>query len=768
AYVNRDIFNGAFSNSPFLGFNTGIRELNHNAAINWMYAFGSPGCCPGAGSSNWIMNVKAQYERINLNRQADFNTFGPRLFLTGAQGVGFGGVSTGFPGDLPFNPGLNSLLTGPLNLFQIPVDFFGTWGNHQFRFGGSYYYWQDNRTIASFQNDTFTLQGGALAGLNGLVSGTASTFSTAFRPPTGGLDPGAIIPASALVVDPTVVGSPPILPDFNRSLSAHDFSLYFSDIWRVSPSISVLLGLRYDYFGVPRSRNDQIFLNFFPGVGSDIFTNVANGMLAAPGTTLIDGTVTDDRFFDRDGNNFAPRLGFAWDIGGGRGGCCGGGMGRTTLRAGYGISYERLFYGVSPFFQNRTDFAIQSMTAGVPLPTTPVTSIPATPLSTTKFGPLLGGTTTFTPLVRGIETNLRTPYVHFWNVSLEREIATNTVAALQYVGSAGRNLFTFSNINRPGSAAAFLDPTADPVARLNPVFGPIFFLTDDGRSNYNAFIAEVTSSTWRNIGLQFTARYRFSKALDNISTIFGNNVGFFGTSLTPNLLSPFDPDFDYGPSDWDATHRFIGSFNWEFPFGARGCCGGGSDWRDWLFGGWGVGGIFAFQSGLPFNVFNCADAFSAETPCARAGLASGVVISDINRPSAGDAVASTTIPNFFNFLGGGAFVPATGFAPATALVPGAPINTSLPPFPINTPGRNFFRGPNFWNFDFGVYKRFRLTEDVSVQIRSEFYNIFNHTNLFVPNSVDIGATPVDASGNPFVPAFRNGARFIQFGAKFIF
>jgi hypothetical protein len=368
-------------------------------------------------------------------------------------------------------------------------------------------------------------------------------------------------------------------------------------------------------------------------------------------------------------------------------------------------------------------------------------------LSTSNFGPLGGavGTAILPPtLIRGIQTDLDTPHVHFWNVSLESEISTNTYAALRYVGAAGRDLFTLSNVNRPGSAAAFLG-SPDPTARLNPLFGPIFFLTNDGKSNYNAFIAEVTNGTWRTIGLQFTARYRFSKALDNVSSIFGNNIGTFGNSFTPNLLSPFDPEFDYGPADWDATHRFVGSFSWEVPFEwfTNRCCGG-SNWGKQLFGGWQVAGIGVIQSGLPFTVFNCTGAATAETPCPRAGLISSV----IPDPSAGDAIASTTVPNFFNFLGSGNFtIPTAGAV--------------LPPFPSNTPGRNIFRGPNFWNFDFGVYKRFRITEDVSVQIRSEFYNIFNNANMFVPNGVDIGA-------NPFVPAFKNGARFIQFGAKFLF
>src|SRR5262249_54450734 len=158
--------------------------------------------------------------------------------------------------------------------------------------------------------------------------------------------------------------------------------------------------------------------------------------------------------------------------------------------------------------------------------------------------------------------------------------------------------------------------------------------------------------------------------------------------------------------DWDATHRFVGSFTWEIPFDwfTKRCCNGAttsSGWEKLVFGGWQLSGIGVIQSGLPFTVFNCAGTATAETPCPRAGLATGVVLGDVDRPSADDAIASTTIPNFSNYIGSGTFATAT---PTTA----------LPPFPANTPGRNVFQGPNFWNFDFGVYKRFHITEDVSL------------------------------------------------------
>ncbi|MGH9935128.1 MAG: hypothetical protein ACREAM_02720, partial [Blastocatellia bacterium] len=328
-------------------------------------------------------------------------------------------------------------------------------------------------------------------------------------------------------------------------------------------------------------------------------------------------------FFKRDANNVAPRLGFAWDITGGGGSCCGGLSRSTTLRGSFGFTYERLFYATSPFFQTGFNFGIPSFVAGTPDITGAI--IPPTPLSLSNFGPLGGAGTAVLPdfLVRGIDRDLDAPRITFWTLALDREIFRNTVGSIQYAGAHGTNLFTLANINRPGSALAFLG-VGGPTARLNPAFGPIPFLRGNGRSNFNALILDASNSTWRTIGLQFTARYRWSKALDNVSSFFGNNFGVFGGSFTPNLLSPFEPDNDYGPSDFDVRHRFISSLGWEVPYDWFANCCGGSDWRRLAFGGWAVTGIFNVQTGFPFSVFDCAGALTPETPCPRALIAPGV------------------------------------------------------------------------------------------------------------------------------------------------
>jgi hypothetical protein len=758
SFLDRDIFRGSLSASPFLGFNTGVRERDHSALINWLYTLSAPDCCSGPGTSPWLMNLKASYSRVNLTRNNDLNTVGPRLAATGFDFSNLAGFPLAFPGDTPFNPNLNSLFTGPLNLFQASADFAGSWRGHQVQFGGSYYYFQDNRNIFSFQDGLFTLGPNVPTALNNLVLGTASEFQVAVNPLAAGVAPAGLI------------NLPNVFPDFNRSVSEHDFSLYGSFNWRITPNFNLLLGLRYDFFGGPRSRNDQVFFNFFPSGGTGV-ASITNGQLLPPNSGFVgpDGTVFDRSFFSRDANNVGPRIGFAWDITGHGASCCGGIRRSTTLRGSYGITYERLFYAASPFFQTRADFAIPSLVSGTFDAAGAV--IPPIPLSLNNFGPAATpGVAPLAPplLTRSLARNINAPKIHFWTLAVDREIFRNTVASLQYAGSAGRDLFTLANINRPGSAAAF--GAAVPPASLlrlnnglNSVIpgtgvGPLFFLQSNGTSNYNAFIADVSNSTWRTIGLQFTARYRLAKALDNVSPFFGNNFGVFGGSFTPNLLSPFDTDFDYGPSDFDVRHRFIGSVIWESPFfHDGGCCGGNGGWRRWLLGGWSATGTFQAFTGFPFTAFDCTGVLTPETPCPRALAAGGVNFSDV-RDGSGSSFPDPTIPNRFNFISNGNFnVGGATSALSPAVNPGA----VFPPFAVNTVGRNFFRGPGFWDVDFGVYKRFRLTEETGFQIRGEFYNVFNHANLFVPGAVDISSTN-------FIPAFKRGRRIIQLGAKFTF
>ena len=166
-----------------------------------------------------------------------------------------------------------------------------------------------------------------------------------------------------------------------------------------------------------------------------------------------------------------------------------------------------------------------------------------------------------------------------------------------------------------------------------------------------------------------------------------------------------------------------------------------------IFGGWQLTGIFNVQSGTPFSVFNCAGITNAETPCPRVALTGAV-----NQFGTNDPTAVAGFPNRFNFID------LSGLTAGNAAI----VNTGFAPFSTSTTSRNFFEGPRFWNIDMGVSKRFKLAEDVGLQFRGEFFNLFNHTNDFVLN----GETDISSTG--FVPVIRSGRRHVQLAVKLTF
>lgn len=696
AFEQRDLYNGVNSLSPFYGLDTGVNERNHGAVINFSSEF----------SPNWGYNSIVSFSRLNAIRQLGAQPAAPRLLLTSAGGASIGNLPVALPGFQPFSDGLTLTFTGPENLLNINQDFRASYLTHRFSMGGSYFYTQDNRSFGQFTNAAISLGPNLAQGLNNLVLGQASTFQTAIA--TGALVPGQAI--SLPVSQPSFSGS---------TYSTHDFALYFNDDWRAHPRINFNIGLRYDYFGRVRSRANQLRSGFFQGTGTNIFEQIQNG------TASIAQNANDDVLFKPDEYNIAPRLGFAIAL---------TADGRTSLRGGYGITYERPASDPSFNLANSlTSIGVVSLVANA-------NGVGTIPITTSNFGPLNGttGTATLpTTLTAGFQRNdFETAHVHFWNLSLEREVVRNTIASIQYVGAAGRDLYALSNINRLGSGAAF-NSAFPATARLNPQFGSIYFFNNDGRSNYHAMIAELSNSTWRSIGLQFSARYRYSRAMDNLNGIV--NSGF------ANFLDPFNPGLDYAPSDFDLRHRFIGSFNWEVPFDRL----GGSGWARQALGGWELAGIIQARSGSPFTVVNCANAASAESLCPRV-----IVNGDVDNEIGSDSAIDSLIPNRFNVINANNFALGSFTNPPTG-------SSDFGPFPSGMIGRNFFRGPGFWDLDAGIYKRFQITEGTGIQFRAEFFNLFNHANLFVPGTVDISSTN-------YVPAFKSGRRHVQFGLRLTF
>lgn len=702
---------GSNASSPYAGFNTGAEAFNNNFLLNVTRSF----------SSTLVSQSKLVFNR--LNQQQPLNPDQPptpSFYLRGTTVVNLQGNLVALPGYLPFGPGTAIPFGGPQNFLQLYQDLNWTRGNHQFRFGGLYIHLRDNRTFGAYQNAV--AQFGSVnntEALNNFVAGNLKQFQVAINP-QGALRPGK------------PVTLPVSFPNFSRSNRYHEWAGYFNDSWRAKPGLTFNLGVRYEYYGVQHNANRELDSNFYFGSGSTFTERVKNGGVTLAQDSSVGGLWKPDR------NNFAPRLGFAWDV---------TGDGKTSLRGGYGLAYERNFGNVTfNVIQNPPNYAVVTVTAGGAV---------TIPVPTNNFGPL-GGSSGTAALpgrlnVRHVREDIVNAYAHFWSAAFEREVFSRTVASVEYSGSAGRKLYTLTNPNMIGSDAVFgsgdglgclgLGGSCNPaniLGLLNKDYFPLNSRGNDGRSNYNALILSLDSSNLRDLGLQFTARYTYAHTRDNLSSTFSES----GNNFNLGTLDPFDPDLDYGFADFDVRHRFSGSFNYQIGGGRP----VGSGFMNHAFGGWTVSGVFTARTGGPFTVFDCTNGFEK---CIRLVPTGGVAFSTPKDPQPADGA-----PNVFKMIDLSNQTPGVYINPKTG-------TSDFGPFPANMTERNAFRGPGLWNLDFAVFKNFRITEGTSLQFRGETFNFFNHANLFV-----LGGTAEVNEG--FVSGQRGGRRHIQLAAKFIF
>ncbi|MGH9969837.1 MAG: TonB-dependent receptor domain-containing protein, partial [Pyrinomonadaceae bacterium] len=698
AIEKQSFFEGSVSSSPYAGFNTGANAFNQNHLINVTHNF----------TPNFVSQTKLIFNRLNSIQPLGEKPPSPTLFLRGSVQTRLFGNLVALPGYLPFSPGNGIPFGGPQNVGQVYEDVNWVKGSHQLRFGGTYVYMQDNRTFGAYQNAVEALATTSTTqGLDNFVSGTLRRFQVAVNPQ------GNFFPGSTVTL-------PVSFPSFTRSNRYREWALYLQDSWRLNSSLTVNAGIRYEYYSVQHNKDQSLDSNFYYGAGERPFQRIRNGRVRRATESEVGA------LWRKDKNNFAPRIGFAWDI---------NGDGKTSLRGGYGLAYERNFGNVTfNIIQNAPAYAVVTIDAGSP----GFSTIPITP---NNFGPLSApsGTATLPGIfnVRHVDQNITNAYAHFWSASFEREISPRTVASVEYAGSAGRSLYDLTNSNRRGAGFIYFGD-ADPFSRLNNQFYPLNTRGNQGKSDYDAVIASVESSNLANLGLGFTARYTYSKAYDNLSSTFSESNNNFNLGL----LDPFDPDLDYGFADFDVRHRFTSSFNWEIPW-AKNYTGVAKQ----ALHGWVLTGLFNMRSGSPLSVFDCTNAFFEVCMRAEANGPLNFSGSGTGTPVAGEA-------NRFRFidlsgLNPGVYVSANG-------------TSEFGPFPSDMTRRNAFRGPGFWNMDFAVFKNFRFGEEKSLQFRSEFYNVFNHANAFV-----VGGD-ADISSFDYVASRKLGRRFIQFALKFNF
>jgi hypothetical protein len=318
-------------------------------------------------------------------------------------------------------------------------------------------------------------------------------------------------------------------------------------------------------------------------------------------------------------------------------------------------------------------------------------------------------------------SRLRTPYVQFYNFTIQRDLTHGILADVGYVGNLGRELPYTLNTNAalPGTGATGLP--------LNGAFGRTAgtFLRGTGfNSKYNSLQANITKRF--SEGLSFSVAYTYSKSLD------------YGAGLTP-FLNNTNPRANYGPSDFDRTHVFTLTHNWRLPFGT-GTQHLNSGIAGRLLGPWQLDGILRHATGLPF------------TPTASAAFCQ----CPGNTPTADvvpgpPALGFTAFPSFFGFFEVPYLFPTIAFA--------QPANGSF-----GNVGRNAVRGPDFTNYDLSVSRQFVFVEHTRLEFRAEAYNLSNSTHFGPPianvNSANFGLSTGTALGL--------GERTFQFALKLVY
>lgn len=719
-------FEGANSNSPYAGYNTGYLNRNNNYLLSVTHIF----------TPTFVSQTKVIYNRLKSLLPVG-GTDVPTLFWKGTNTLILG-KRAWLPGYLPGSPGSGIPFGGPQNLYQFYQDFNWSKGRHQLRFGGTYIHMRDNRLFGAYEMAPEQLGVNTTDGFNNFLRGQLVSFRSAINPKGSNACKFNYTTRTYIRDASCAITLPAGPPRFGRNNRYNDYSLYVSDTWKVMDRLNLNLGLRYDVFGVQHNADPTLDANFYFGSGANFPEQYRNGATQVAPTSPVGGLWAPDR------NNFGPRVGFAWDV---------FGDGKTSLRGGYGISFERNFGNVTfNVIQNPPNYAVVSIT--------PADVGGNLPVYTSNLGPFAGtGATKYllTPSVRNVSQNIRTAYSQTWNLGLERQLMSSTVLAITYTGTRGLKLYTLEDFNRLGGGVIYNGDLGTSTQRMNMQYGlGSYNRGNRGDSYYNGLNVRIQSANLWQTGLTVLSNYTWSHAIDNLSSTFSDSAYNYNVGL----LDPFNPGLDRGSADFDVRNRLVFAASWVEPWFKN----SSNPLAKHILGGWELSSILTAQSGSPFTVFDCTNGFFYCGRVFQTGAA--------NATGRGTRVGN----NEFTFLNvptepaaTSYFNPLTGTSEfGNCTVPGQGA-TAPCPFPSNMARRNSFLGPGNWNVNFGLYKNIAVTERVKVQVRGEMYNLFNHPNNYLNNGTIDVSSSVDAAGTTgLVNVKKSGNRNVQMAVKIIF
>jgi len=618
-------------------------------------------------------------------------------------GIAWGGVGTGL---IRGGSAVNDYQASYQPMWDISNNTAKIHGRHTLNFGANYRRWSLQRDLANdFLGDI---------SFSGFFTGNKTRDNAIADMLLGYFDRATVFQPGGFAVGDRA-GNP-------RQFNYFYIAPYVQDDWKVTPRLTLNLGLRWDFRTVPNESNDRM-----------LWRDPANrqgGLLFADQTLEQKGISGDGSYYknahrrnpyDASKQVFAPRLGMAFrpfsDD-------------KTVVRGGYGVFFDsaegREIDGAADFFPyvSRGNY---------------IQSLGQTNLKTTdQLFPSFVGQGAATPaantfLAVSMSPTPQNPYVQQWSLGIQRALGVNTTFEVNYIGNKGTHLLMRRNIAQSlppkNPALCAVDATVGdcPVLNRRPFPNFAVYIDSDwsGNSSYNSFNTKLEHRTSSMI---FTTIYTWAKSLDNKSAAagVGNDVAGWQGFLNNN-----DVKRDRGRSEFNVDHRLVSSFVWELPFGRnKKYASGVNKAANHIIGGWQVNAIVTFQVGFPMtisasDVGGLNDTFGTN----RADLV-------------GDANASIT-PTIAKWFNTQAFKqPAAGF--------------------LGNSGRGILNLPGLNNWDTGLFKSFRFTEQLSLQFRLESFNAWNHTQFILNNA---GRNVADARFGQVLEA--RDARINQLGLKLI-
>lgn len=440
-----------------------------------------------------------------------------------------------------------------------------TWtkGRHTFKFGGDI-----NRVTDDTQNLRYEAGGYSYNNINDFIVDYVNYITP--------------LPANSFCATSTRTPGRCYTSNYQQGIGSRglkfgttDYNAFFQDDFRVTPRLTINLGMRYEYIKIPEA----------------VLANTSTAVIPNDGRTLAEATST----LPNDKNNFGPRIGIAYDL---------FGDGKTSFRGGYGIYYGRIIN--STIYNALINTGNPNGQSQLSVPTTITTIVNGVPTTVINpnapiFPQILPSTSGNFQLgaIQFFQKNFQAPLINQYDVILERQIARNTIASVSYVGSLGRNLPTFidQNLVRTGNTATytivggprngqtFSLPTA---TRANTSFQQLTQIQSSVKSEYNALVLQLNRRFTG--GLQFQSSYTLAKSTDT-----NQNSATFTQNNSP--LDVFDRTYDAGPSNFDVRHKVVVSA----VFAPRIYRGDTNSAFNYLLNGWSIAPIYTFYSGRPFD-----------------------------------------------------------------------------------------------------------------------------------------------------------------------